>query len=47
MPAKTVTIKLDEELWKKAKIALIKKGYTFQQYLANQLKRLVEQDKER
>ena len=45
MPAKTVTIKLDEELWKKAKIVLIKKGSSFQRFLSNQLKRLVEENK--
>jgi len=44
MPAKTVTIKLDEELWKKAKIALIKKGNTFQEYLTNQLKKLIQEN---
>jgi len=45
MPAKTVTIKLDESLWKEAKIVLIKKGTTFQQFLSDQLKRLVEENK--
>ena len=47
MPAKTVTIKLDEELWKEAKIALIKKGSTFQEYLTSQLEKLIRENKER
>ncbi|MCD6240694.1 hypothetical protein J7K27_04120 [Candidatus Bathyarchaeota archaeon] len=46
MPAKkTITLKLDENLWKKAKIVLIEKGSSFQQFLCNQLKRLVEENK--
>ena len=45
MPAKTVTIKLDESLWKEAKIALIKRGTTFQEFLSSQLKRLIQENK--
>ena len=43
MTAKTITIKLDEDLWKKAKIVLIEKGSSFQRFLTNQLKKLVEE----
>ena len=41
---RTITIKLEEDLWRQAKIALIKRDSNFQEYLTSQLKKLIEKE---